>query len=476
MNKVSLIKWLAADTLIYGLASALSKAAGLFIFPVLTYNFSPEEFGKYDLAIVFASLCANFITFGQDTALSRLYFEFDDDNDRSLIVGQSVTNHIINALILLPIFYIIFQIDFNSKLITEYWKSNLAFFFILLISQVLLNFSLTLMKFQFRRYTYVFVSLGLVATYALFVFLYSEYSDEKSIDHIIDGYVYVTILFATIGIGLSKNYVALSFEFGRFREFYRLAAPIGAVGLLSAGIPVIERQIVLYQLGDETLGVFAAGLKVILLLNIIFNSFHTAWGPFALANYKKSDSDEIYTVTFTLMFCFLSLVLLVFLLLGPTLLELTTPSEYHEAKSIIIPLALSIFIQFFTYYFETSIIIAKKNIQVLYSYFIQLIIFLLIISLMKEYLNITLLCFIILISYCARFITIFYLTFLLKNFLIDFSLIKYLLLLMLASATCIIFVSISFGFGNLYMITILISSLAITITYALTIHKKIFKT
>ena len=48
LTKSQKISFLVKDSSIYGLAMAISKSSSLLLLPILSYHFSPEEYGLID--------------------------------------------------------------------------------------------------------------------------------------------------------------------------------------------------------------------------------------------------------------------------------------------------------------------------------------------------------------------------------------------------------------------------------------------
>ena len=83
------LRFLAKDSVIYGLGAALNKAITLITFPLLARHFSVQDFGIIDLLNTLVVLVITVLVFGQDSAVARYFYEHDEPAKRRQVVSQS---------------------------------------------------------------------------------------------------------------------------------------------------------------------------------------------------------------------------------------------------------------------------------------------------------------------------------------------------------------------------------------------------
>jgi O-antigen/teichoic acid export membrane protein len=84
------LHFLLRDATLYGGAAAISKAFALITFPLLARHFSVEEYGVLDYFLVLGSLLAIFFIFGQDSAVARYFYEYEETETRQQLISQSL--------------------------------------------------------------------------------------------------------------------------------------------------------------------------------------------------------------------------------------------------------------------------------------------------------------------------------------------------------------------------------------------------
>ena len=100
-------KFLVKDTIIFGIAQAVSRSFALITFPVLSRNLSVAEYGTLDLFLTLSGFITILLIFGQDSAVARFFYETDKIKIRKEIISQSFQIQILLSLIVLPILLIL---------------------------------------------------------------------------------------------------------------------------------------------------------------------------------------------------------------------------------------------------------------------------------------------------------------------------------------------------------------------------------
>nr|MBA3985966.1 hypothetical protein [Flavobacteriales bacterium] len=70
-----MLKKLGKDVAIYGIAASLSKFIGIFLIPVFSRYFDPNEYGALDLIMTVVSLVAIFGMLQLESGIARFYYE-----------------------------------------------------------------------------------------------------------------------------------------------------------------------------------------------------------------------------------------------------------------------------------------------------------------------------------------------------------------------------------------------------------------
>jgi O-antigen/teichoic acid export membrane protein len=363
-NKLS---FLAKDSLLYGLATAINRAVALITFPLLARYFSVTEYGLIDLFTVFSGFLTILFIFGQDSAVARYFYEYKDNENRKHLISESLFMQLILLAAFIPLIWIAavslapFLSDSDNAVLLL--KLNLLQVPFLL----LMNFSRNILKWTFARKEFLIISLGYVILYlilllpAIFVF---------NID--VEG-VFIVALMAQITISfLSLFYVRKWLVVPRkikfTKELLYYAIPYGITCCIGAFVPTLERAIVSNFIGSYELGLYSAGAKIAMFVSIIAQAFQTAWGPFYLSIHKEHDAISTYNwvLKFFAIFMFSSVMLLS--ASSGFILNILASQRYLDAVIVIFPLAMAWGVQSVSWITEIGIALSKKSYLNLYAY------------------------------------------------------------------------------------------------------------
>jgi len=368
------LAFLAKDSVVYGLAGAISRLFYLITFPILTRVFTIEEFGVFDTVNTAITFLTILLVFGQDSAVARFYYEYEDESERSRVVSQSFWIQLLVTILSLLAFFLLFssiQQHLNSKLVSDtvLWLSILQVPFTMLIL-----FSQNLLKWTFERNLYLLISVGSVFVTMILLVLYVGMY-PATLEGVLTVYLAGKVLFGILGFAFCRNWIQSPSQWSSLKELFTFAIPIGIVCAIGAFVAPLQR----FLLGDfldlKTVGLFAAGAKIAILINLPIEAFQTAWGPFSLSIHKEDSAQKTYVLALK-VFCFLlSFALILQTALAPVLLELLATSNYLPAASIVFPIAATYALQAVGKVSSLGITISKKTIVTVYAYILFLAVF-----------------------------------------------------------------------------------------------------
>ena len=96
-----MIKGLAKDFILYGVAGALTKASSIILLPFYTFYFSPEEYGVLELLMVIITLSSIMGLLQLESALSRFFYEYKAQERKKLITTLFLFTGVLSFLITL---------------------------------------------------------------------------------------------------------------------------------------------------------------------------------------------------------------------------------------------------------------------------------------------------------------------------------------------------------------------------------------
>jgi O-antigen/teichoic acid export membrane protein len=236
---------------------------------------------------------------------------------------------------------------------------------------LLINFSQNLLKWTFARARFLTMSLGYTVVQASLLVVAILVFDVG-----IAGVLVVSLststVFGALGLFFVRKWFARPNDFGRLREMLPFAIPYGVISVAGAFSPTLERTLTDSLLGAESLGLYAAGIKVAMLLGLFVSAFQIAWGPFSLSLYKQADAGHTYNWVFKLFAFAVCLAALTLTLLAKPLIVLLATDRYMGAVVVVFPLAMGLAVQATSWITELGIGLSKRSHLNLYAYLVSL--------------------------------------------------------------------------------------------------------
>lgn len=354
------LRFLAKDSFIYGGASAISKAIGLITLPLLARHLSTENYGLFDYMLVLSTFLAIFIVFGQDSAVARYFYEYEQLKQRRQVISQSLAFQALMLLICMPVLWVVAPQLADLFNIKPEHVDLLRIVVLQVPLLVLLNFSQNLLKWTFQRTQFLAVSLGqtLIQTLLLLVLVLNF---DTKLEHLLMLNALCSFFFAAMSLFFIRRWLAWPNDFVLLRQMLPYAIPYGVISVIGAFSPALERGLTSRLLGVDQLGLYAVAMKIAMLLGLLVNAVQMAWGPFSLSLYKQADAGHTYNWVLKLFALLVSLAVLAITLLAQPLIDVLASARYRGAVIVIFPLVMALAVQATSWITEVGISISKRS-------------------------------------------------------------------------------------------------------------------
>jgi O-antigen/teichoic acid export membrane protein len=238
---------------------------------------------------------------------------------------------------------------------------------------LLINFSQNLLKWTFARARFLSMSLGYTVVQASLLVV-AVLVFDVGIAGVLVVSLATSIVFGALGLFFVRKWLVRPRDFSRLREMLPFAIPYGVICIAGALLPTLERTLTDSLLGAESLGLYAAGTKLAMLIGLFVSAFQVAWGPFSLSLYKQSDSGPTYNWVFKLFALAVCLAALALTLLAQPLIVFLATDRYLGAVVVVFPLAMGFAIQATSWITEIGIGISKRSHLSLYAYGVAILV------------------------------------------------------------------------------------------------------
>ena len=335
-----MIKELLKSVVVYGLASAISKFVGLFLVPVYTRIFTPEQYGIIDLIQTVTGIVAIFGMLQLESAIQRYYYEVKSDEERQKYL--STTLWTICALSLVCVLII----STASKYICALLFDNESYYIILILASIMIPLSnlfalaTIIIRYMKKPSVYViFISIQLVITITLSVWLvvYERIG--------IIGVFYGQVVGFLVALLLTLYYLRKKFLFywnyNMIKKLFQFSLPQLPARLGVIGNTYANRFIMLGYLSLSDIGLYTIALKIASAFQLLRSAFAMAYYPFFYDWLEKKGHREVYKKVSTYVTIFVLILVSIFALFSRELLMLLTPDKYYAAAPLIGILAFS---------------------------------------------------------------------------------------------------------------------------------------
>ena len=355
------LRSIASDSVVYGLSGVISRFISIFLVPIYTRLFSPEDYGVMSLVGSFIAVVSIFVVLGLDNSAHRWYWDTEDENDRRrTIASWAWCQFAVSSAFGLVIF---FTADFIGLTIVGRADAGLYFRIaaVTLPLTVLGGVVSNWFRMQRRPWATTFYALGttLLTVGLTLVFVVGLRWGLAG--------VYAAQAVA-LGVGtvvaavLLKDWIAPRFIHGaRLLLMLRFSLPLIPAGLAYWVVGFADRYFVQAYTSTAEVGLYSIGSALAGGVALVTGAFQQAWGPFALSIHQQSDARDTYAAVFLFYLWLTGALCAGISLFAPEILHILTTAEYAGASVVVGILALSYAMIGLTYIAGTGPSIARQT-------------------------------------------------------------------------------------------------------------------
>ncbi len=353
------LKQLAGDSLIYGLSGIVTRMIGIFLIPIYTRIFVPEDYGIINLINTTFFLLGLMVVCALDTAAGRWFFDSTEQEDHKKTFGTWIWFQFILSAGVAAIVIIL-----SPYLVQTFFKEGgKPVYFILPAICLVTNMMPSIISNWYRVHrkavaTVVFsfaqtmVTIGLTI---LFVIILKW--------HIIGVFAALAIsssIFSLVAIQQMRGWLSfIYFSKARLKLMLKYALPFIPAAIAYWLLNSTDSYFLAYFKDKAEVGLFGIGASLAAGIGLFTGAFQQAWGPFAFSIMNEENAKRVYANVFLLFAYFMGLLAALLLLFAPELLLLLTSPAYYGSAWVGGILAYNLVLIGFTYIASIGISIAK---------------------------------------------------------------------------------------------------------------------
>jgi O-antigen/teichoic acid export membrane protein len=328
-----LLKSLVRQSFLYGAFDLLGRASALILVPLYTRALGPGDYGRLEIFVVTQALLLTVATLGFQSSLTKYYVLARDDEDRTAYFRAAITAVTAWSLLLLGIG--LAAAPLGGSIMGE--RGGAALWRIVFVSFFLdawTTMVLALFRSQGKPVRYSAISLSkLLATLAGSVLLVGVF--HLGVRGALLGTLGGSILGTLVAIGLVRSTFRPRVDRERLRALAQLGLPLAGGGLALFVMGSMDRYLLGLLADAPTLGVYALGNRVALVMGLAVNAFMLAWPPILFEIVKTPQARETLGRVITYYFAATLFVLLALTAFAREIVEVLAPAGYAGAAAVV---------------------------------------------------------------------------------------------------------------------------------------------
>ena len=347
------LKRLTKHSAVYGVGHIVSRLVNFLLLPVYTNQIETEAFGVYAVVYMYLAFMTIIYTYGIDAAFLRFFILTDDEARRRRIFSTAFWAVALVGASLTCLIYVFAET--NSRIIISEGVYPELF---RLASLILLFDALAFLPFLYLRaeerslqfvavkLINVLVNVGLNIYFVVYL--------KKGVTGILLANAWASGITFLLLLPIVLRHVAFLFDLSELKELLAFGLPYLPATLSVVALDLVDRAILERLVGLEVTGIYTAGYKLGIIMNLFVAAFRFAWHPFFLSTSKQKDAQEIFArvMTYFLLlgsFMFLTVSFYVDDVVRFELFGVTLFGESYWAGTRVVPVVLLVYLLYGTY-------------------------------------------------------------------------------------------------------------------------------
>lgn len=352
---------LAGETLVYGLSSVVSRFVSLFLVPIYTRLFTPEDYGVLSLVNGTFYVVAIFVVLALDSAAHRWFWDSDDELHRKSTIASWAWCQAATSVVAAALLFAVAEPLSRHVVGRADGAIYLRLAALSLPLNVLSSVTTNWLRMRRRAWTTTAYALGtslfqIAATLACVVGLGMGLRGVFVAQ--IAAFAVATIAGAWLLRGwLSPRLVRLD----QLRAMLRFSMPLTAAALAIWVVNFSDRYVLQLLSTTAEVGLYSVGTSLAAGIALLTQGFQMAWGPFSMSIKDAPDARATYAQVFLAYMLGACGVCAGLALYAPEILRLLATPAYAGAASVVGLLALSYAMIGLTYVANTGPLIVKTT-------------------------------------------------------------------------------------------------------------------
>lgn len=362
-------KKLASDTAIYGMSSIIGRFMNWWLMPLYVVLFAPNVYGIVTNLYSYVAFFMVFLTYGMETG----FFRFASNNTNSeKVYSTSLISLFLTSLVFI-VLVLLLKNDLARLINYPNHPEYILWLSIILTIDAITAIPFAQLRLKNRPLKFAFIKLVNIGANIFFNLFFLLVCPKLAV-HNPDSFIH-TIYSADIGVGyvfisnllastitllmLLPDMFKISYQFDKTLLYKMLSYsfPILIVGLAGVANQHIDKILIPFLIPEEQnpmeqLGIYGAGVKIAVLMNMFIQAFRYAFEPFFFSQAKGKDDKKMHANIMKYFVIFGLLIFLGMVLYIDVIKLIVRNVDYYEGFSVVPAILLANL--FFGIYFALS--------------------------------------------------------------------------------------------------------------------------
>lgn len=357
------VKGLLSDSVIYGLSGVLSRFIGVFLTPLYTRVYAPDDYGILGVLNNGYTLVTIILVFALDNSTARWFYDTDDTLERKKSINTWIWFYLGFALIAaLGLFSFSHQL---SHVLFKNVQDGYLYIRILAVTlPVALWMGVANNILRFERKVIATVSLTLIYSMSVIVLNVLFVLILKwGLLGAFCAQLFSAIIAMVVSIYLIKNWIGSFklFELERLFAMIKYSLPFVPASIAYWLVNLSGVFFVNAYLSGAEAGLYQIGVSIAAVAGLATNAFQQAWAPFAFSIINNDNAKEVYAKVFYVYTLLVGVFCMLISLFTPEALVVLTTPKYYDAGWVASILAFSYLAMGLTSIADIGTAIAKKT-------------------------------------------------------------------------------------------------------------------
>lgn len=345
----------------YAICSVVQRGIQFIVVPIYTRVLTTTEYGNYSVFMswteLFQIICTlNLFYNCYNVGLTK--FDNDRDSLSSSLLGLCIT-----VTCIMSVVYFLFASQWNVLLKMNTVLCGCMFYH--LIVKAPYFFWMTRQRYDYRYRVVIAGTLMIAIGIPSLALISMPFFEDKSM-----AVIYSKIFLETL-LGVPALFMIIKKGKKIYSKFYwsyglRNNIPLVPYYMSQIILNHSDRLMINYICGTGEAGIYTVAYSAAMLLTIINNAINNSLIPWEFKKLRKSDTQGIHQVTFSLML-FVMAMNAMLIALAPEAMTIMAAKAYHDAIWIVPPVSCSAYLLFMSQQFINIELYYEENKYIAYS-------------------------------------------------------------------------------------------------------------